>query len=61
MSGRELQSYMEGTRMNDQKEWERTRSLAYFIVNKDVKSSKQIPLKRVLRFPWDSYKAARWH
>jgi hypothetical protein len=53
MNGRELQKVFEGVQLNHQREWERTRTLAYFVINKNVKASRQVALHKVLSFPWD--------
>lgn len=53
MCGRELQKVMEGVDLHNRMSWEQTRILAYFILNKDVKQSKQIKLEKVIPFHWD--------
>jgi len=53
MCGREMQMVMQGVQLDQRRSWEQTRLLAYFLINKDVKRGKQIPLEKVFTLPGD--------
>jgi len=59
MCGREMQNVMKGVQIDQRRSWEQTRVLAYFIINKDVKRSKQIPLCKVFTLPGEKVTKAR--
>lgn len=53
MCGREMQNVMKGVQLDSRRSWEQARVLAYFIINKDVKKGRQIPLEKVFTLPGD--------